>query len=588
MTHCPKIAKEFQIDCKNDCCKFDDKFIYHDVIGSGTSDSFVINASYNNQPVAVKISIGVPDDGDFINQLEYESRIYEEIINNLCIGKHMSPNFVWYIGTSICRDIKFTNRYSDQEKRMFFEKYDEIKDKYKYIYGNYDPPTTKLLVIEGLSKFQSVFNYINENVITETKMKSILFQLLYNLYLMQNMSLHHYDMHMGNVALELDTSKLGTLHTHDVCYQLRSGGGTYKINVKNNLIKLFDWDFGYHRTIGKNDLLNGYLCDDYQRCNKYTLGWDTKHALINILHDLSKSPNKMIVKPIMIALGIRSSDIDTWMPYGNNNKIELKFITLHKLLGSSYFDEFKVANCNGVPKENIFSLRRHAFTQGPVVKSGINVSPIQYKMKKRGDIVPGVPQKPRTTVKSTRAVPKKLSTQPIAKQQNQERKSNYNTLTVVELRLMCKDKGIKGYSRMNKAELIKHCGDGSPKRSPSINSSSTIQISNKSKPTPKECDEWLKNKSVNPRNRRPIPKNGRIEKVLKENCKEKQHINPKRSIVPRVPPKPKRSIGPRAPPKPMKPKRNVPHSIQHKTGPTKVAGRNAVEQHWDLSSRSDI
>jgi len=161
--------------------------------------------------------------------------------------------------------------------------------------------------------------------------------------------------------------------------------------------------------------------------------------------------------------------------------------------------------------------------------------------------------------------------------------------TVEELKQLCRDKGIKGYSGMNKEALIKHCGYGSPKRSPSItNRTSKVQISNKNKPTPKECDKWLQNKSVNPRNGNPVSKNGAIEKVLRENCKEKQHINPKRSIVPMAPPKPKRSIGPRPPPKPMKPKRNVPHSIQHKTGPTKVAGRNAVEQHWDLSSRSDI
>ena len=29
--------------------------------------------------------------------------------------------------------------------------------------------------------------------------------------------------------------------------------------------------------------------------------------------------------------------------------------------------------------------------------------------------------------------------------------------TVVELRKICKSKGIKGYSKMKKAELLKHC-----------------------------------------------------------------------------------------------------------------------------------
>lgn len=449
MTHCPKIAKEFQIDCKNNCCKFDNKFVYDDVIGSGSSDSFVIKASYNNQPVAVKISLLIPDDDDLINQLEYERRIYEEIINDLCIGKRMSPNFVWYIGTSICGDIKFTNRYSGWEKAMFQEQYDNLKLEYVDNYGM-NPPTTKLLVIEGLSKFQSVFAYIRSNIITETEMKSILFQLLYNLNLMQDIKLNHYDMHMGNVALELDTSKLGTLHTHDVCYQLK-GGSTYKINVKNNLIKLFDWDFGYHKSIGKNDVLDGSLCDDLKRCNKYTFGWDAKHTLINIIHDLGKSANKMLVVNIMKAFNIKKSEIDAWMPWGNTNPIGIKFMNIKKLLESSYFDEFKVATCNGVPKENRFYIKPHTIVQGPAVKTGKNVSPIQYKTKKRGDIVPRVPPKPHTTVKSTRVVPKKLSTQ------NSRVKSKHDNMTVNQLKQECRNKGLKGYSTMNKEALIKLC-----------------------------------------------------------------------------------------------------------------------------------
>lgn len=79
---------------------------------------------------------------------------------------------------------------------------------------------------------------------------------------------------------------------------------------------------------------------------------------------------------------------------------------------------------------------------------------------------------------------------------------------------------------MNKAQLIKHCGD-SPKRY--LSTTNSVQISNKNKPTPKECEDWLKNKSINPRNNRPIPKNGRIEKVLKENCKKQQQKPTKRS-----------------------------------------------------------
>ena len=132
--------------------------------------------------------------------------------------------------------------------------------------------------------------------------------------------------------------------------------------------------------------------------------------------------------------------------------------------------------------------------------------------------------------------------------------------TIAELKQLCRDKGIKGYSGMNKEALIKHCGYRSPIRSPSITNrtSKVPQISNKNKPTPKECEKWFQNKSVNPRNGRLVSKNGAIEKVLRGNCKEKQHIRvppkPKRSIVPRAPPKPKISIIPRAPPKPMKPK----------------------------------
>jgi len=109
--------------------------------------------------------------------------------------------------------------------------------------------------------------------------------------------------------------------------------------------------------------------------------------------------------------------------------------------------------------------------------------------------------------------------------------------TIAELKQLCRDKGIKGYSGMNKEALIKHCGYRSPIRSPSITNrtSKVPQISNKNKPTPKECEKWFQNKSVNPRNGYRVSKNGAIEKVLRENCKDKQNINPKRSSVPRAP-----------------------------------------------------
>ena len=48
------------------------------------------------------------------------------------------------------------------------------------------------------------------------------------------------------------------------------------------------------------------------------------------------------------------------------------------------------------------------------------------------------------------------------------------------------------------------------------------QISKKNPPKPGECEKWMKNKKVNPRNGRPISTGGRIEKQLKETCKEKQ------------------------------------------------------------------
>ena len=131
--------------------------------------------------------------------------------------------------------------------------------------------------------------------------------------------------------------------------------------------------------------------------------------------------------------------------------------------------------------------------------------------------------------------------------------------TVEELKQLCRDKGIKGYSGMNKAQLMKHCGDSSPKSSRSINTTtnrtSKVQISNKSKPTPKECEKWLQNKSVNPRNGNPVSKNGRIEKVLQENCQDKPTIRSKNPIAQgphRVHPKPKRGIAPRVPPKPKR------------------------------------
>lgn len=68
--------------------------------------------------------------------------------------------------------------------------------------------------------------------------------------------------------------------------------------------------------------------------------------------------------------------------------------------------------------------------------------------------------------------------------------------TVVQLRQACKNKGIKGYSKMNKAQLLKACGNGSKPTPSKKSTSKPTSKPRKKSPTVSQLRKMCKDKGI--------------------------------------------------------------------------------------------
>ncbi len=348
----------------------------------------VVIGEYMGFNVVIKIKSYGTDlgEGPPYGGLEYERRIYEAFINPLIFQK-FTPNLMIFIGTELCSFWSLMDASPSQE---FTRQLTTYKNEYREWYDTY-PPCGISLVMESLKKYEdigSIIKVISEKPIKETissfttaqqyniqsemwksaylfknaydkniehkiyavnKISSVIFQVLYTLSCLKKKGLRHNDLHPNNIAIELDTR--GSLfHSHHIIYV--TPYGNYAINARNSLVKIFDWDYGYSRSIG----INANLMENGERDPTYGIKKNPNFDVMFFLAHLAIQSEYALTPVLSALLGWNKAKtfawVDKWETFIGNDgdsmgeavttKEEIDAFNPDRLLQSKFFNLFKI------------------------------------------------------------------------------------------------------------------------------------------------------------------------------------------------------------------------------------------------------
>lgn len=176
--------------------------------------------------------------------LEYEARVYSYITENI-IMKNISPTFIPLLSSGSCRigEIEtaimktpdFSRKNTIIEKLRFLSKISDDNPNLKFNFIITGSGASIMSLHEFLSR--------NINIMPETEIGSIVFQLLYSLYVMTEYKISHSDLHFGNVLIQ-------TLEKPEI---LQFNIDTFSVMFQTSyIIKFFDWDLGSVEPLGLN------------------------------------------------------------------------------------------------------------------------------------------------------------------------------------------------------------------------------------------------------------------------------------------------------------------------------------------------
>ncbi len=190
----------------------------------------------------------IPFDCDY-NKDEHPSNLEIIILKKLTdsiVLTNISPHITFYLG---CFKINNKNKALAKTtlKKLYMQK--RIKNKSIVLISEY--------VNSGsLDKwYDEIYN--NDNIITNTDWKIIIFQIVYTLYVLQYyFKLNHNDSHCGNILIDRTIQKDNNYYVYEI--------KNTKFYIKNNgiLPKLFDFEFAmsFSDTI-KDSYPNKYIID---------------------------------------------------------------------------------------------------------------------------------------------------------------------------------------------------------------------------------------------------------------------------------------------------------------------------------------
>lgn len=247
---------------------------------------------YDTDKITPLMNTDYNHDKDLLKAMLYEKKIYEKYIS-FFNQKNVSPNFINVISfTSTCSYDSLLNLLQSKlqiSRRDLIEK--NFNRNIKYIYNmiedrpaihetnqkkNIIPTRSEvgtlyknlkfsILLLDGVEPL-TLFSYIKNldygrnGATSIKKLWSIFFQIFVNLYLFSIIEMVHNDLHFGNIFVKvLPTTQL---------FNYVIDGKEYFLET-DVLIYIYDFDRSFVSSLGKNELLEGSLCNYYFLCNEY-------------------------------------------------------------------------------------------------------------------------------------------------------------------------------------------------------------------------------------------------------------------------------------------------------------------------------
>lgn len=195
--------------------------------------------------------------------MNYEKSVYE-MVTEMFLKPGYSNNFIPFIAFATCsydnilasidRDPKFKSLHKKLNRKEF---------------RNFSSVLGLNFLVTGTGKrMVPLFDLLDRNLIKrelglneKKEIRSIIFQVLYALYLMQRVELIHNDFHLGNILIEiLDSATDVTILN-----------ATFRTRL---IPRIFDWDLSYCSQLGDNPKFNDRWADYMHLGNHFRKGSD--------------------------------------------------------------------------------------------------------------------------------------------------------------------------------------------------------------------------------------------------------------------------------------------------------------------------
>ena len=220
-------------------------------------------------PVVYKIFL-TPRKTD--NTLYTEVRLHANYVNAL-LDLYATPCFTRFLGYADCPDFaddilseEYQNKILSPDVKQYIKKLTEEK-----IFGitlakkseREDEVSIHTLVTEQVIDAVTLEDWFSLSNIQESDCKSLYFELMYTLMVMNLASLRHHDLHWKNILIERSNFPVQRFYV----FQDTEDGTVKYVRINSSFQpKIFDWDWGAAKTV-QNNVLKTFCEDSIGLCN---------------------------------------------------------------------------------------------------------------------------------------------------------------------------------------------------------------------------------------------------------------------------------------------------------------------------------